>query len=69
MKNEDLDAKGIIAGAVVWLVLVSVMAGEFVCAKLNVCGTDDLIMNSVIAIGFVAPAWFVAHLVSGGPQK
>jgi hypothetical protein len=59
MDNKDLTKSGWIAGVIVWFGFLFVMAAktEYTC--------PSTILTSVVAIGFIVPAWVAAHLVSG----
>ncbi len=61
----DLDGKGILFGIVVWVILISFMANEMTCVKYERCGSNDLILFTVIGIGFTVPSAIVAMLTSG----
>lgn len=66
---EPLSMKGSLAAIVVWLGLVVVLASQTQCLKLNTCYSGDFILNSILSVGLMAPAWFVGSLFSGSRHK
>lgn len=62
--DEQLNTKGFIAMVVVWLVLIFVLASQASCGKAYSCYGGDLIINSILSVGMLAPAWFAGLLIS-----
>ncbi|MEP2587403.1 MAG: hypothetical protein ABJR82_21180 [Marinobacter sp.] len=59
-----IDSKGMIAGGIVWLVLMAMMAVKMACIDVRSCGGGDFFMYGLLGIGFLAPSYFVAAVVS-----
>ena len=58
MDNKDLSNIGILSGVIAWFVIIFIMAAQ----THNKC--PSVILTSILAVGFIAPAWIAAHLVS-----
>ena len=61
---KDLNSKGVFIGAIVWIILVYVFAGQVACTKSHSCDAGDITTTSIVALGFLAPAWIVALTAS-----
>jgi len=59
-----IDERGAIAGALVWLALMAMMATLMSCVEARSCGSEDFFMYALIGVGMVAPSYFVAALLS-----
>ena len=59
-----IDERGVIAGAIVWLVLMGMMSNIMSCIETRSCGSGDFFMYALIGIGMLAPSYFVAALLS-----
>ena len=55
---------GFIAAAIAWLAFAYIGANSAECAQLQTCGAGNLMSNSIIAIGMLAPAFFLGAMVS-----
>lgn len=61
---KEINGKGQIVGAIAWFVLVFYAANEGECVLYESCGSWDLVLFALISIGFLAPAYLLAILVS-----
>lgn len=61
---RPISASGYIVGAIAWLAFAVLVAFESNCAEFGECDRIDLIMNSVISLGMLWPAWVLALIVS-----
>lgn len=62
---HPINGKGFAVGAVLWLFYIVLTSHEASCAEFRDCGSGDLILASIIAVGGLFPAWVLASLVSG----
>lgn len=61
---SKIDGKGMIAGIIAWLALIAMMSAGMACIDTRSCGSEDFLMYGLIAIGLMAPSYFVAAVVS-----
>ena len=68
---KKITGCGLVAGTIVWLVIMWYATTRYDCLKTNSCDGGDLLLSAVIGIGMLAPSWIVASLVSSifGPNK
>ncbi len=62
-KGNELNGKGMTVGAIVWLVLMGMLGAQSPGKSMGVAA--DAILIGLCGIGFLAPAWFAAFIVSG----
>lgn len=63
---KPLSNRGIVVAGVVWLILTFFFSGEVSCLQSrSYCGRSDLILASMVGVGFVVPSWFFSALLSG----
>ncbi len=62
-----VNGKGFAVGAAVWVVITVIHSMSTSCAEFKDCGRGDLILNSIIAVGSLFPAWFAASFASDTP--
>ena len=68
MKEDEVNGVGLTAGVIAWFGFVIYGNSQTSCIRLSYewgCKGDDLLLGQIIGIGMLAPAWFVAFLVSG----
>ncbi len=58
MDNKNLSKIGVIAGVIAWFVFIIGLAAQ----THNTC--PSVFLTSIVAVSFIAPAWFAAHIVS-----
>lgn len=63
---EKLSGKGGLVAALLWFCLQAWAASSADCAKYKQCGAGDLVIYGMIAIGMMAPAYFITLLL-GAP--
>lgn len=61
---KKITGAGWIAGIIVWIIIMIFSSTQVECLKFHTCGAGDMILFAVCGIGFIAPAWIVATLVS-----
>ena len=66
---DPVNGKGFVVGAVVWVAITVIHSMGTSCAEFKDCGRGDLIINSIIAVGSLFPAWFAASIVSDVPPN
>lgn len=64
MAVSKIDSRGMVAGSIVWLALMAMMAVAMACIDSRSCGTEDFVMYGLIGIGMLAPSYFVAAIFS-----
>lgn len=62
--KEKLNGPGLTAGIICWLFFIIGLSSQMACAEYKRCDSGDLVMMAILAIGFLAPAGFVAMFVS-----
>lgn len=61
---EQINGYGYVTGGICWIVLVILFSGAASCAEFSRCGSGDLFLNAIVSLGWLAPSWFLAVLVS-----
>jgi hypothetical protein len=61
---KKITGAGWIAGIIAWIIIMIYSSTQVECLKFHTCGAGDMILFAVCGIGFIAPAWIVATLVS-----
>ena len=61
---NDISGGGFVAGLIAWLAIVGYFSTQMACLRSDACGAGDMVLFAVCAIGFLAPAWIVAVVVS-----
>lgn len=56
----DINVKGIVAGAITWLVILFFLCNDASIGR----GNDDQMLFGIICVGMLVPAWVVALVVS-----
>jgi hypothetical protein len=64
MFMNEINGKGFAVGAIVWFALIFYAAQQGECVRYGSCGSEDLIIFSVISMGLLAPAYILARLTS-----
>ena len=62
MKIENVQ--GLIAAVLAWLVIEVFQITSDSCSRFNNCGSSNLFLSNVIAVGMLAPAYFFGAFVS-----
>ncbi len=63
-KSDDLTTGGIFIGIIFWFICIFFLNHGLSCAETNSCGHGDLILNSIISVGMLAPSWLCASIAS-----
>ena len=63
-KMEIKNTKGRVAGVAAWIIFLLLSISSSACLKGSVCGGWDLLVQSIIAVGMLGPAWIIGCLVS-----
>lgn len=59
-----VQTKSLIAGAIAWILLMIYVVNKSTCLDTDSCGAEDLFLTGILAIGMLAPSWFVAGLTT-----
>ncbi len=60
----NLTGAGFFWGAVTWFICIGLLANSAACVNRSSCDGGDIMLISVIAVGFLAPAYIVAGIIS-----
>ncbi len=63
-KMEIKNTKGKVAGVIAWVIFLLWGIKNSACIKAGVCGGWDLLLQSIIAVGMIGPAWIIGCVVS-----
>lgn len=66
---KKITGAGWIAGLITWIIIMIAFTTQTECLQFNSCGAGDMILFAVCGIGFLAPAWIVASVVSAIFEK
>lgn len=61
---KKITGIGLVAGIIVWLIIMWYATTQSKCLSTNSCKSDDLILFAIIGVGMLAPAWLAAFFVS-----
>lgn len=65
--NDKLNGIGVIAGAIGWVGIILYSTSQVQCIRMHydyACGSGDLFVSSIIGVGMLVPAYFIAFIVS-----
>jgi hypothetical protein len=65
--NGKLNGIGVIAGAIGWVGIILYSTSQVQCVRIYydyACGSSDLFVSSIMGVGMLAPAYFIAYIVS-----
>lgn len=61
---SNIDTKGMVAGGIVWGVLIFLASDLMACSEYRSCDSGDFLLFVIIAVGLLGPSWIVTLLVS-----
>jgi len=68
--NDKINGKGFVAGLISWIVICYFTIQSGSCMKYgNSCGGFEMLILMIVGIGFLAPAYVIATIVSDLTKK
>ncbi len=68
-KWPQLSWLALVVGAIVWFAIIIYVSGKAACLAQSRCGKEDLILSSILGVGFLAPAGIATLLVGNFGSK
>lgn len=62
--KEEITQRGVICGAVVWLICIVISVLNADCLNYRNCGAGDMLLMGIISVAMLGPAYLAALLVS-----
>jgi uncharacterized integral membrane protein len=63
-KRRQISWPALLVGAIIWFSIVIYISGQGSCVAHSRCGRDDLIVSSVLGVGYLGPAALVTYIAS-----
>lgn len=68
--NNEINGKGFVAGLISWLLICYFAIQSASCMKFGkTCGGFEMLILMILGIGFLAPAYLIATIVSDLTKK